>query len=90
MNLIENLVDFFKKPEKETEDATPQGLCPVCWGYQEYDKKIRKLYKDKQVDVINHKASFMLIQNFVVQNIDGIKIKEGAVLACPTCNHEQL
>ena len=32
MNLIENLLDFFKKPEAETDGRTPEGLCPVCWG----------------------------------------------------------
>lgn len=85
MNLIENLVDFFKKPEAEIDGRIPEGLCPVCWGHQEYDKKIRRLYKDKQVDINNHKDSYMLIQDFVIQHIDGITLKEDKIDACPTC-----
>jgi len=85
MNLIENLIDFFKNPKEETERRTPEGLCPVCWGHQEYDKKIRKVYKDKQVDVNNHTDSYMLIQEFLVKNVDGIILKEDKIVSCPTC-----
>ena len=88
MSLIEKLVEFFKKPENETKDQTPEGLCPVCWGYQEYDKKIRVLYKDRQVDVNNHKDSYMLMQEFVVNHLEGIKLKESKVEHCPTCGKE--
>jgi len=70
MDLIENLVHFFKKPEKETEGKTPEGTCPVCWGYQEYDHKLRRLFKDKQIDVNNHRDSYMKIQKFMVKYID--------------------
>ena len=88
MNLIEKLVSFFKQSEENTKDKTPEGLCPVCWGYQEYDKKIRKLYKDKQIDVNNHQASYLLVRDFVVTNIDGIKLKKGEISPCPTCSSE--
>lgn len=82
-------MDFFKKPVEETAGKTPQGLCLVCWGYQEYDKKIRKLYKDKQIDVNNHRDSYLLIQDFVVQHIDGIRLKEGDTAPCPICGEEK-
>ena len=85
MNLIANLIDFFKKPEAETDGRTPEGLCPVCWGHQEYDKKIRKVYKDKQVDINNHTDSYMLIQEFLVKNVNGIILKEDKIVSCPTC-----
>ena len=85
MDFIENLVNFFKKPEKETKNQSPEGTCPVCWGYQEYDSKIRKIFKDKQIDVNNHQDSYMLVKKFVVKYIDGIHLKEGETEACPTC-----
>lgn len=86
MDIIENIVSFFKKPPEAIEGKAPEGLCPVCWGYQEYDKKIRKLYRDKQIDVNNHKDSYLLIQDFVIQHIDGISLKEGETILCPVCN----
>lgn len=88
MELAKRLVDFFKKSETETIDSTPEGLCPVCWGYQEYNGKIRKLFKDKQIDVNNHKDSYMLIQDFLVNHIDGIKLKKGVIESCPHCAEE--
>ena len=84
--MINTLLSFFKKPKKETQGNTPEGYCPNCWGSQEYDNEIRELYKDKQVDVNNHEAHYAFIQDFVVNHIDGIKLKRGNnSLECPTC-----
>ena len=85
MDLIENLVNFFKKPRNETKNQSPEGTCPVCWGYQEYDHKIRKMFKDKQIDVNNHRDSYMKVEKFMVKYIDGIRLKQGEIKECPTC-----
>jgi len=66
-------------------DLSPEGTCSLCWGREEYDGKIRTLLKDKQIDVNNHKDSYMPIQEFVKHNIDGIKLIEGEVTECPHC-----
>lgn len=89
MDLIENIVRFFQKPAKEVENLSPEGTCPVCWGYQQYDAQIRQLFKDKQIDVNNHKDSYMLVKNFMVEHIDGIHLKEGRIDSCPTCNESR-
>lgn len=86
MNLIENIVQFLRQPKNETQGKAREGTCPVCWGYQEYDTKIRKLFKDKQIDVNNHKDSYMKVQKFMVKYVDGIRLKQGAITECPTCN----
>lgn len=84
--MIETLINFFKQPAKSTKGQTPQGLCANCWGEQEYDNTIREMYDDKQIDVNNHEANYAFIQNFVVTNIEGIKlIKGNNSFKCPTC-----
>lgn len=84
--ITQSLVSFFKRPASETKDSVPEGLCPNCWGSQEYDGQIRRLYKDKQIDVNNHEANYAFIQDFVVTHLDGIRLKKGAnSLECPTC-----
>ncbi len=84
--MIEKLVNFFKKPAAETKELTPEGLCPNCWGEQEYDNMIREMYVDKQIDVNNHKANYAFIQDFVVTHLNGIKLKKGNnSFECPTC-----
>jgi len=84
--MIETLIIFFKQSVKETKGKVPKGVCPVCWGYQEYDNMVRELYKDQQIDVNNNKANYSFIQNFMVTHLDGIKLKKGKnSLECPTC-----
>jgi hypothetical protein len=86
MNIIESITEFFKKSREETLGTTPIGLCPNCWGTQEYDTTIRELYKDHQIDINNHKDHYAFIQKFVVDKIQGIQIKKGdSAGSCPTC-----
>ena len=81
MDIIKAILRFIQKPETETAHKAPEGTCPVCWGQQQYDGKIRTILKDKQIDVNNHKDSYMIIEEFVKVNIDGIKLKEGEYLS---------
>ena len=52
--MIDKLVRFFKQSPEETKNQVPEGVCPNCWGEQEYDQLIRAMYRDKQIDVNNH------------------------------------
>jgi hypothetical protein len=84
--MIEKLIAFFKQSPEKTKGKTPEGLCPNCWGRQEYDNRIRELYDDLQIDVNNHQTNFAFIQDFMVTNLNGIKlIKGNRGLECPTC-----
>lgn len=86
MDIIDNIIQYFKRDNCKEENSSPKGTCPVCWGYQQYDGKIRTVLKDKQIDINNHKDSYMIIQDFMKHNIDGIKLKEGKITECPECN----
>ena len=85
MSIIDNLTQYFNKPKTETSPE-PEGLCPNCWGNQEYDNVIREMYADKQIDVNNHEANHSFIQKFVVERVSGITLKKGNDgYSCPTC-----
>lgn len=86
MDIYTKIIEFFKKPKEETKDKTPEGLCAVCWGYQEYDNKIRTIFEDRQIDVNNHSYKYMRIQKLLKEQIEGIKLKEGEIHECPTCS----
>lgn len=84
--MIEKLISFFKQSREETKGKIPEGVCPNCWGEQEYDNMVRELYVDKQIDVNNHEANYAFIQDFVLNKISGIKlIKGNNSFICPTC-----
>ena len=89
MNIYTTLIEFLKQPKEETKDKAPEGLCAVCWGYQEYDKKIRNIIEDRQIDVNNHSFKYMRIQKLLKEQIEGIKLKEGEINDCPTCAGEK-
>jgi len=74
---MSNLLKFFKELNESTGSEAPDGYCPNCWGEQEYDKNIRQLYKDKQIDINNHEAHYAFIQDFVVNQLEGIRLKKG-------------
>ncbi|MFT4525890.1 MAG: hypothetical protein ACI9FU_001703 [Granulosicoccus sp.] len=86
MTFIESLTSFFAKSKEETKDQVPVGACPICWGEQEYDGEVRQLYKDKQIDVNNHRANHAFIQDFVVNHVDGIRLRKMENgYQCPRC-----
>ncbi|NND77478.1 MAG: hypothetical protein HKN39_04790 [Flavobacteriales bacterium] len=65
----------------------PVGVCPNCWGKQEWDNKYIELAKDKQIDVNNKAQDHAFIQEFVVNHLDGIKLKkERDYYHCPQCS----
>lgn len=90
MSLIDILSDFFKKPKEGTAGQTPEGLCPNCWGHGEYDGVFREIVIDKQVDVNDHRANHAFIQDFVVNHLNGIQLKNSVHgQECPTCKYVQ-
>ncbi len=88
MDFSKNLLDYFKKPKEETENQAPEGVCPLCWGYQQYDHKIRNLFEDDQIDVNHHKKKYTLIRRFVKEYVDGIRLLKGEDEVCPTCGNK--
>ena len=84
--MLKNLLNFFQQTSEETKLKTPEGLCPNCWGEQEYDAQIRKMYVDKQIDINNSAENHAFIQDFVVNKISGIQLRKGNnSFDCPTC-----
>ena len=79
------LFDLFKKQHKE---EIPEGVCPNCWGHQEYEGEYTKMAKDRQIDINNHDstATKAFVQQFVTTHLDGIRLKkEGNTFKCPSC-----
>ena len=86
MSFLKNI--FGKKKKKDVFSETPEGVCPNCWGDQEYDNVVRVKFKDSQIAVNNNDptAQYAFIQDFVVTHLDGIKLKSSRHgLECPTC-----
>ena len=48
--MIEKLVALFKKPASETKNETPEGVCPNCWGREEYGGQFYEAIKNRGID----------------------------------------
>ena len=86
MSLYKSVMSYFSKKEKGEDVKAPEGVCPNCWGTQDYDGQFREILKDEQIDVNNHEANYAFIQDFVVNHVDGIKLKNDKTgMVCPNC-----
>ena len=84
MNLKENLNRFFKaKISNDVTEAAPEGVCPNCWGRQEWEGEFYKRIKAK-----NRNSDSNDYKNFideVVSKLDKITLKEDTY-ECTTCH----
>lgn len=86
MNLIQLISDYVKEKAAGPEPIAPRGLCPNCWGNQEYNNLKKELVEDVQKSVNNNEKQHAFIQAFVVKHVTGIALKNSPKGAqCPTC-----
>ncbi|MBK5215015.1 MAG: hypothetical protein JJE55_15320 [Flavobacteriaceae bacterium] len=91
MGYIHRLLKFFRREPKEVpNEAVGEKNCPFCWGYQEYDEKIRLMPKDKQIDVKNHRDKYVKVGKFMMEHVDGFKNKKRIVERCPECGGKRI
>ncbi len=91
MDYIHRFLAFFKNKEKEeTKEPVGEQNCSFCWGYQEYDEKIRLLPKDKYIDVKNHQDKYVKVGKFMMEHVDGFKNKKRIVERCPECGGKRI
>jgi len=83
MNLIENIKTYFKaKSSGNTILKAPEGVCPNCWGKQEWEGKFYKKIKSKNSSPENKTYDNFIHQ--VAEKLDKITLKED-ILICETC-----
>ena len=86
MNILKMLRIGSKTQKQELNSS--EETCPVCWGHQQYDGKIRILYEDKERDYKNNKKPFVRSLQLQKDIIDGHRIKKGEIIECPTCGRK--
>ena len=84
MDLVESIKHFFssKSNKLETKSA-PEGVCPNCWGKQEWEGEYYEQMKAKNITPESDTYTNW-IKEFVTKHIDGIAIKEDTY-TCTTC-----
>lgn len=87
MSIAENIKYFFKaKENKEPVGEAPEGVCPNCWGRQEWEGNYYKLMKAKNITPENNTYNSFI--NEIASKLDKITLKEDSY-ECATCKMKQ-
>ena len=93
MNLVDNVMSLLKgKDEISTSTITgaPDGMCPNCWGRDEYSGAFYAAAKSKGVNGNNIGAHVGWVQDYANKHFSSIAIvKEDDYHMCKSCNHKE-
>lgn len=83
MTLIDQLKAYFnnKETNQNTTDS-PEGICPNCWGKQEWDNEHYKFKKGNKGNP--NKETYNTFVQDVARKLDKIKINKDSY-TCETC-----
>lgn len=83
MNILESVTKYFTNKTNNTATTeAPEGICPNCWGKQEWEGEF---YKKIKANNITQESN--IYSNFisdVVKKLDKITLKEDSY-TCETC-----
>ncbi len=83
INIIKNTLEEFSSSTEIKSDMINNA---ISIGSGLLAKKNNCRIMDRQIDINNHKESYMVIEDFVKHHIDGIKLKKAITSDCPNCN----
>jgi nitrous oxidase accessory protein NosD len=84
MSLIGNIKNYFtKKVNNQSAGDAPEGICPNCWGKQEWEGEFYTLNKGNKL--VGYDQTYNnFINKIVEKNVSGISINEDTY-KCETC-----
>ncbi len=84
MSIVDNIKSFFKtKSEGKETQIVPEGVCPNCWGKQEWEGEFYK--KIKASNITPESKTYTSFIHEIVEKLDKITLKEDTY-TCETCN----
>jgi hypothetical protein len=75
MDLVQSLLDFLKSGHHKDSKKTPVGMCPNCWGTQEYSGKFYEASKNYDADVKTPNPNIGWIRDYANKHLEGIALK---------------
>lgn len=82
--IIDSIKRFFSKKRKgEPTEETPQGVCPNCWGKQEYDGEFFEIIRDPHFTEEGQRYTSFIQK--VVDNHKDLAHVHGNKYVCDTC-----
>ena len=86
INIFESLINYLKKNPTPGDGNTPEGLCPNCWGQQEYGGKFFEAVRNYQTDINASDPSVGWVKDYADKYLSGIELKkEDDQWVCQKC-----
>ncbi len=83
--LLQNIKNYFTaKEEGENSNDAPKGMCPVCWGHDEWDGKQYQIVKDKHLTP-GHEQYESFISKIAEKHVKTTHKHENTYI-CTTCD----
>ncbi|WP_456442121.1 hypothetical protein [Psychroserpens sp.] len=83
MNIFENVKAYFlAKSNNKNSAKAPKGICPNCWGKQEWEGDFYK--KIKANNITPQHDTYDSFIHKIAEKLDKITLKDD-VLICETC-----
>ncbi|MGI9550552.1 MAG: hypothetical protein ACR2MT_05090 [Aurantibacter sp.] len=84
--IFESLLNYLKKKPSPGDGTTPEGLCPNCWGQQEYGGKFFEAVKNYDVDINAKDPHVGWVAEYANKYLTRIALKEhDDKLVCQSC-----
>jgi hypothetical protein len=72
--------------KNSSNDDTPEGYCPNCWGREEYGGRFYDAVKNNGVDINSNDASIGWVQEYADKHLNGIELHpDGENFVCKKC-----
>lgn len=86
MDILDSLLNLLREKPIPTQEDTPEGLCPNCWGRQEYGKRFYEAVKNNSVDINSKNLDVGWITDYANKHLSGIQLKQkDDSLVCQKC-----
>ena len=86
MSVVETLLNYLRKNKELNTDSAPVGLCPNCWGRQEYGGNFYTAVKNHGLDVNSKYPEVGWIKDYAETHLKGIALqRDGDKLVCESC-----
>jgi hypothetical protein len=89
MDIVKSLLNFLKKKDTPEETPIPEGLCSICWGYEEYGGNFHKRVTHQNLDINSTDEHVGWINDYANKHLSGIALRrqgDGDELTCDSCN----
>lgn len=86
MNLLSSLLAYLRENQEKPDKEAPEGLCPNCWGRQEYGGNFYEAVKNHGLDVNTKQPEVGWIKDYAEKHLKGIRLETSDdSVACSKC-----